>query len=56
MSVIQSQSKTSMLLLKRRKLFNWDMWEPVIKLLVVVLGFAVIAVALERGILRVIWP
>lgn len=40
-----------MLLLKRRKLFNWDVWEPVIKLLVVVLGFTVIAVALERGIL-----
>jgi hyaluronan synthase len=45
------QSKTGVLVLKRKKFFNWDTWEPVIKILVLVFGLVIIAVALERGIL-----
>ena len=45
------QAKTSVLALKRKKFLNWDTWEPVIKIFVLVLGLSIIAVAFERGIL-----
>jgi len=45
------QAKTDVLVLKQKKFFNWDTWEPVIKILVLVFGLVIIAVAFERGIL-----
>jgi len=45
------QTKTGVLALKRKKFLNWDTWEPVIKIFVLVLGLFVVAVAFERGIL-----
>jgi hyaluronan synthase len=38
------------LVLKQRKFFSWDLWEPVIKFLVVALGIGVIIFAIDRNI------
>ena len=45
------QDKAGVLALKQKKFANWDTWEPVIKILILVLGLFIIAVAFERGIL-----
>jgi hyaluronan synthase len=42
--------KTGMLVLKERKFFSWDIWEPVVKFLVVGLGVGIIIFAVDRDI------
>ena len=46
-----TQAKTGVILLKQKKFFSWDVWEPVIKIAFLVLGLTIIVLALERGIL-----
>ena len=43
--------KSNAVMLKQRKFLSWDLWEPIVKLMVLVLGLSVIIFALERGIL-----
>ncbi len=45
------QAGTGTLALKRRRLFTWDIWEPIIKILVLLAGVGIILVALDRNIL-----
>jgi hyaluronan synthase len=40
------------LVLKRRKLFSWESWEPVIKLLVLLGGVGLIVLAYQQGLLN----
>ena len=50
-SSIETEADPGILGIKRKKCINWDIWEPIIKLVVVLLGFAILGIALERGIL-----
>lgn len=40
-----------LLLLKPKSMFNWDMWEPVVRFSILVFGITVIAIALKQNML-----
>jgi hyaluronan synthase len=44
-------SRPGVLVFKGRKLFSWDLWEPVMKILVLLFALGIIYIALERNIL-----
>lgn len=45
------ESKSTVFVLKGRKFFSWDIWEPVMKILVLLFALGIIYIALERNIL-----
>ena len=50
-SSLEVEANPGLLGIKRKTFFSWDIWEPVIKLAVVLAGIVVLGVALERDIL-----
>ncbi|MCK4942260.1 MAG: glycosyltransferase family 2 protein [Candidatus Aminicenantes bacterium] len=44
-------SSQQLLLIKPKSLFNWDMWEPVVRFSILVFGITIIAIALKQNML-----